>query len=234
MVQPLTNLVVPCRWQAASKLANRLGLFSRGSVRTQAQRKRRTSVIANSIRKVSSHLHRHRHSESLMASYLRMQAAAAAEPVYPGREGQVARQVERQHEGHGDRHAGQSDRHKGQGDRHEGQGEQHGEQHERESNGQLTREAVKQGGSPDMGTCCADGTTACSAVGGGGSLQASGCSCRSGKDGLSGVGSVLIHEDRSQAASMEHSTECLICDLRTVLVSLSKKHMHSFLLPACV
>ncbi|KAL3159188.1 hypothetical protein ABBQ32_011171 [Trebouxia sp. C0010 RCD-2024] len=39
------------RWQAASKLANRLGLFSRGSVRTQAQRKRRTSVIANSIRK---------------------------------------------------------------------------------------------------------------------------------------------------------------------------------------
>ena len=33
------------------------------------------------IRKVSSHLHRHRHSESLMASYLRMQAATAEAEV---------------------------------------------------------------------------------------------------------------------------------------------------------
>lgn len=204
-----------CRWQAASKLANRLGLFSRGSVRTQAQRKQRTSVIANSIRKVSSHLHRHRHSESLMASYLRMQAAAAAEPVCPGRqaEGKVARQIERQHEGQGDRHKGQGDRHEGHADRHEGQGEQL----ERESNGKLKRQADKQGGSPDMGTFCADGKTARSAVGG---LQVSGCSCRIGKDGLSGPGSVLIHEDQSQAASMEHSTKCLICGLRIELVSL--------------
>lgn len=94
---------MPCRWQAASKLANRLGLFSRGSVKTQAQRERRNSVITNSIRKVSSHLHRHRHSESLMVSYLRMQAAAAdAHPACPGREGQAEKQNERQHKGQGE------------------------------------------------------------------------------------------------------------------------------------
>ena len=193
---------MPCRWQAASKLANRLGLFSKGSVRTQAQRKQRKSIITNSIRKVSSHLHRHRHSESLMASYLRMQAAAAAEPACPSREGQAVRQIERQPEGHIDRHKGEGDRHEGQDDR---QSKGQGEQPERRPNGQLKGQVDRQGGSPAMGTYCDDRSTARSAVGGVGG-QVPGCSCRVGQDGVSGADSVLLHADQTQAASMEHST----------------------------
>ncbi len=75
------------RWQAASKLANRLGLLSRnsGKRKSQKQRKRPEVGISHSIRKVSSRLHRHRHSESLMTSYLRMQAATAEAEVATGR-----------------------------------------------------------------------------------------------------------------------------------------------------
>lgn len=75
------------RWRAASKLANRLGLLSRnsGKHKSQKQRKRAEVGISHSIHKVSSCLHRHRHSESLMTSYLRMQAATAEAEVATGR-----------------------------------------------------------------------------------------------------------------------------------------------------
>lgn len=113
------------RWQAASKLANRLGLLSTSPVKKQPQRRHRSSPIANSIRKVSSHLHRHRHSESLMTSYLRMQAAAG-EPELAGGDGQPERQGERQDERQpqGQKNGqlmlqgdGQADRHDGRADR---------------------------------------------------------------------------------------------------------------------
>jgi len=105
------------RWQAASKLANRLGLLSRNSGKrvSQKQRKRPEVGISHSIRKVSSRLHRHRHSESLMTSYLRMQAATAEAEVATGKqrsresvgkhaiavtEVAVGRQTDRQPDGH--------------------------------------------------------------------------------------------------------------------------------------
>ncbi|KAL0024178.1 hypothetical protein WJX77_004493 [Trebouxia sp. C0004] len=105
------------RWQAASKLANRLGLLSRNSGKrgSQQQRKRPEVGISHSIRKVSSRLHRHRHSESLMTSYLRMQAATAEAEVATGRqlsresfsqqavpvtEGAMGRHIDRQPDGH--------------------------------------------------------------------------------------------------------------------------------------
>ena len=76
------------RWQAASKLANRLGLLSRisGKQKSGKQRKRPEVGISHSIRTVSSRLHRHRHSESLMTSYLRMQAATAEAEVATDRQ----------------------------------------------------------------------------------------------------------------------------------------------------
>ena len=80
------------RWQAASKLANRLGLLSKGPGKARkagkagTQRKQHDGGISSSIRKVSSRLHRHRHSESLMTSYLRMQAATAEPEVATGRQ----------------------------------------------------------------------------------------------------------------------------------------------------
>ncbi len=94
--QPASLITAACRWQAASKLANRLGLLSRnsGKQKSQKQRKRPEVGISHSIRKVSSRLHRHRHSESLMTSYLRMQAATAEAEVATGRhtDGQRSRE----------------------------------------------------------------------------------------------------------------------------------------------
>jgi len=90
-VNTTSNFMQQCaaahRWQAASKLANRLGLLSRhsGKQKSQKQRKHPEVGISHSIRKVSSRLHRHRHSESLMTSYLRMQAATAEAEVATGR-----------------------------------------------------------------------------------------------------------------------------------------------------
>ena len=79
-----------CRWQAASKLASKLGLLSRRSGKERRQGrcpdKGKGQGMADSIRKVSSRLHRHRHSESLMTSYLRMQAATADPEGGTGRE----------------------------------------------------------------------------------------------------------------------------------------------------
>ncbi len=96
-ISQTANLITAaCRWRAASKLANRLGLLSRnsGKPKSQKQRNRPEVGISHSIRKVSSRLHRHRHSESLMTSYLRMQAATAEAEVATGRhtDGQRSRE----------------------------------------------------------------------------------------------------------------------------------------------
>ena len=173
---PRPALLVTFRWQAASKLAKRLGLFSKGSVKSQAQRKQRNSFIGNSVRKVSSHLHRHRHSKSLMASYLRMQAAAApAGPESRGREGQTAGQKDRQYTGHDQ---GQLER-------------QHG--------GQAKRLVDRQDGGPDTGTCCCNKATTCSVDMQ--SVQVSGYSHTLKASGLVAVDSELLHGGQSQPAS---------------------------------
>ena len=191
------------RWQAASQLAKKMGLFSRGSARSQGPRKRRSSVIAHSIRKVSSHLHRHRLSESLMTSYLRMQAAAAAAGSKPaGIEGQTARGKDRQDRGHD-------------------QG-----QLERQHDGQLDRQIDRKGGSPDT---CRPGTTAACSVDVE-SLQVSGYSLTLRESGLEGIGSGLLHGEQSQNEGVCCSA-CLIgcprlpCEVYIVVPNVSFTHV---------
>lgn len=168
------------RWQAASQLAKRLGLFSRGSAKSQGQRKWRSSVIAHSLRKVSSHLHRHRHSESLMTSYLRMQAAAAAaEPKATGIEGQTDRGKDRQCGGHD---LGQL---------------------KRQHDGQL----IRQTDGPDTETCCPGATAACSVDIQ--SLQVSAYSLTLRESGLQGVGSGLLHGEQRRTAGVRYSTSLI-------------------------
>lgn len=117
-----------------------------------------------------------------MASYLRMQAAAAAaaDPEPSGRAGQTARQNGRKY-----------------------QGQEEGKL-ERQHDGQLKR----QGGSPDTYNCCRDRTTARSVDVQ--SLQVSGYSCTMRESGLMGGESGLVREEQSQAASMYCSVMCLI------------------------
>lgn len=112
-----------------------------------------------------------------MASYLRMQAAAAAPagPESPGREGQTAGQKDRQYTGHNQA------------------------QLEKQHDGQAKRLVDRQDGAPDTGTCCCDKATACSVDVQ--SVQVSGYSYTLRASGCVGAGSGLLHKERSQAAS---------------------------------
>ena len=116
-----------------------------------------------------------------MASYLRMQAAAAAPagPESPGKEGQLAEQKHGQHTGHEQGQPG------------------------RQSNGQVKRQADWQDEGPDTSACYCNKAVACNVDVQ--NVQVSRYSYTLRESGLMAADSELLRGGQSQAASRCHS-----------------------------